>query len=165
MISVRMRFSLAGAAALLLLGGCTVQREPSSPPKPKPFVIGMGDIMLLNQLHHDKLWFAGTAGNWPLAQYEAGELRGGFERVRQYHPTFKKKPTAPAIDEFITNPLAELDRAIADRSAVEFTTAYDDVTEGCNGCHSDLGYDFNRMRRPLAPPFTDQDFSLASKSG
>lgn len=150
---------IAACAAAALLAGCSVQHQASPPPK--PFVIGMGDIMLTNQLHHSKLWFAGSAGNWPLAQYEAKELHGGFERIAQFHPTFKKKPTKPLVDEFITGPLGELDKAIGDKSASEFTAAYDDVTNGCNGCHKELGYHFNVIVRPTTPPFSDQEYAPA----
>jgi hypothetical protein len=151
----------AAAAAALLLAGCSVKRteEPESDHHAKPYIIGMGDIMLQNQLHHTKLWFAGTAGNWPLARYETGELHGGFERIATYHPTFKKKPTGPLADEFVSGPFGELDKAISDKNEAEFTAGYDDLTNGCNGCHKELGYDFNVLKRPTAPPYTDQDFA------
>ena len=96
-----MKATVATASALILTA-CSVQHQPSAAAQAKPYVIGMGDIMLLNQLHHEKLWFAGTAGNWPLAATKLDELHGGFGRVETYHPAFKKKPTAPAIDEFMS---------------------------------------------------------------
>ena len=37
--------------------------------------------MTLQQLRHIKLWFAGRAGNWRLADYEIGELQEGFGDV------------------------------------------------------------------------------------
>ena len=43
----------------------------------------------------------------------------------------------------------------------EFTAAYDDVTNGCNGCHKELGYDFNVIVRPTTPPFSDQEYAPA----
>ncbi|HEY7808536.1 MAG TPA: hypothetical protein VIC34_15170 [Croceibacterium sp.] len=151
---------VGAVAATILTAGCAVkQPPPDQSPQAKPYVIGMGDIMLTNQLHHSKLWFAGTAGNWPLAKYELGELHGGFARVATYHPTFKKKPTGPLVDEFVKNPFGELAKAVADKSEPEFTTGYDDLTSGCNGCHKELGYDFNVLKRPTAPPFTDQDYA------
>lgn len=157
-----MKAKLTGAAALLLMTACAVkQPAPDQAAQTKPYVIGMGDIMLTNQLHHSKLWFAGSAGNWPLAKYELGELHGGFARVATYHPTFKKKPTGPLVDEFVKSPFGELDKAVADKSEAEFTTGYDDLTNGCNGCHKELGYDFNVLKRPTAPPYTDQDYAPA----
>src|SRR5579863_8530892 len=35
---------------------------------------GLGDLMLMVQVHHNKLWFAGKENNWPLAQFEHDEI-------------------------------------------------------------------------------------------
>jgi hypothetical protein len=34
----------------------------------------LGNQMLLLELRHDRLWWAGEAGNWNLAYYMAGEM-------------------------------------------------------------------------------------------
>ena len=39
--------------------------------------------MPLQQMRHIKLWFAGRAGNWPLADYEIDQLKEGFDDVNQ----------------------------------------------------------------------------------
>src|ERR1700733_11347198 len=44
---------------------------------------GLGEIMALQQMRHIKLWFAGHAANWPLADYEIGELNEGFDDVQK----------------------------------------------------------------------------------
>jgi len=36
---------------------------------------GLGEFMSGIQVHHAKLWFAGSAGNWKLADFEIGEIR------------------------------------------------------------------------------------------
>jgi hypothetical protein len=157
-----MKTKLIGAVALagLLLSGC--QRvEPAAKGEAKPYVIGMGEIMGQNQMRHAKLWFAGTDGNWPLAQYEVDELHEGFDDVKGFHPTFKKMATAPMIDEFVAQPLAELDKAVKDKNSAEFTTGFDDLTMGCNGCHKQVGFGFNVIKRPTSPPFTNQEFEPA----
>ena len=48
----------------------------SEPPAPS-----ISDIMARQQMRHIKLWFAGRAGNWPLADFEIDALKGGFEAV------------------------------------------------------------------------------------
>lgn len=154
------KLTWAAALGVLLLAGC--QRvEPAAKAGPKPYVIGMGEIMGQNQMRHAKLWFAGSDGNWPLAQYEVDELHEGFDDVKAFHPTFKKMATAPMIDEFVANPLAELDKAVKDRSPAEFTAGFDDLTNGCNGCHKQVGFGFNVIKRPTSPPFTNQEFEPA----
>ena len=74
-------------ASVLLTAGFAAKAEDA--PAPAGDVPGLGEIMTLQQLRHIKLWFAGRAGNWPLADYEVGELNEGFEDVsklaRQRH--------------------------------------------------------------------------------
>ena len=156
-----MKTSLAGAAVVaLVLTGCSVKKaEPGAAAAPKAYVVGMGEIMGQNQMRHAKLWFAGTAQNWPLAQYEVDELNEGFRDVKSFHPTFKKRPTAPLVDEFVTQPLGELDKAVKDKNAGEFTAAFDDLTNGCDGCHKELGFGFNVIQRPTSPEYTNQQFA------
>ena len=154
---------MVAAAALALLAGC--QRVETAPKDgAEPYVIGTGEIMGENQVRHEKLWFAGTAQNWPLAQYETSELREGFDDVKTFHPTFKKKPTGPMIDQYVAGPLGEVDKAIKDRSEAEFTTGFNDLTNGCNGCHKEFGMGFNVIQRPTSPPFSNQSFEPAKTS-
>jgi hypothetical protein len=146
------------ALAAVLVSGC--QRVDTAPKdEAKPYVIGMGEIMGQNQMRHAKLWYAGSAQNWPLAQYEVDELHEGFDDVKAFHPTFKRMPTAPLIDEFVKGPLGELDKAVKDQNETEFTTGFDDLTNGCDGCHKELGFGFNVIKRPTAPEYTNQEFA------
>lgn len=155
--------SVASAVVLmLLLAGCSVKRtDAGASAEVKAYVPGTGDIMVENQMHHAKLWFAGQDGNWPLAQYELNELREGFDHVKTYHPTFKKKPTAPMIDQYVAGPLDELDKAVQGKNQAAFGTGFDDLTNGCNGCHKEFGMDMNVIQRPTSPPFSNQDFEPA----
>jgi hypothetical protein len=156
-----MRIKLAAVAGLgVLLCGCSVEHQPSAQTAPA-YVTGTGEIMGENQVRHEKLWFAGTAQNWPLAEYETSELREGFDDVRTFHPTFKKKPTAPMIDQYVAGPLSEVEKAIADKNEAEFTTGFNDLTNGCNGCHKEFGMGFNVIQRPTSPPFSNQSFEPA----
>src|ERR1700733_16219163 len=66
-------FAVLIGMALFAVPAASAQDSPAGP--------GLGEIMTLQQLRHIKLWFAGRAGNWPLADYEMGELNEGFENV------------------------------------------------------------------------------------
>ena len=67
-------------SAICGVPGCS-RNEPCAP--------GLGEIMTLTQMRHAKLWFAGEAGNWPLASYELHELKEGFADAVKHHPTHK----------------------------------------------------------------------------
>src|SRR6516225_10026431 len=45
---------------------------------------GLGEFMLGIQVHHAKLWFAGTSQNWKLADFELGEINETLDDIRSY---------------------------------------------------------------------------------
>lgn len=150
------RLALLLAAALP--GACS---KPGKPPEaPRGYVIGLGEIMGLTQMRHAKLWFAGQAGNWPLAAYELDELKEGFADAAHYHPHHKNvpEPLGRMIAEYTQEPLAELDTAVERQDKARFATAFDHLTQGCNACHEAAGFGFNVVQRPTVPPYSNQRF-------
>jgi len=127
------------------------------------YVPGMGEIMGAQQMRHTKLWFAGQAGNWPLANYELGEIREGFEDAATYHTVFRGIPVSALIRRFTVKPLAKLSAAIRDKDSARFKTAFDQLTHACNSCHRAAAHGYIVIRRPSASPFTDQNFSVQSQ--
>lgn len=47
---------------------------------------GFGDFMRSMQVHHNKLWFAGTNGNWKLSAFELHEIDETIEDIQRYKP-------------------------------------------------------------------------------
>ena len=146
-----------GVAALLAVASAwccaaTVDDEPAGP--------GLGEIMAANQMRHAKLWFAGEAGNWPLADYEVDELTEGFDDVVRFHPTHKDspQPLRDLVQALIEPPLAKLRVAIEARDKQRFEAAFDALTAGCNACHQATHFGFNVVVRPTANPYTNQRF-------
>ena len=94
----------------------TACRQPPPPASPAAtaaadaFVPGLGEIMSLQQMRHTKLWLAGQAANWKLAEYELEELGEGFDDVVKLHPTHKDSPVHPrdAIPRMMTVPLEDV---------------------------------------------------------
>jgi hypothetical protein len=121
---------------------------------------GLGEIMAANQMRHLKLWFAGEARNWPLAAYEIDELEEGFADAVRFHPEHKDapRPLTELVPEFTAAPLAALRRAISGESPQDFVTAYDALTQGCNGCHAATRFSFNVITRPASNPYANQRF-------
>jgi hypothetical protein len=158
-MSTRLRPSLVAVAVCLLSGplpGCQSARRD------EPYAPGLGEIMSLTQMRHLKLWFAGRAENWALASYETDELEEGFSDVVRFHPTHKgsSPPLSQLVPEFMARPIEALRSSIERRDLVEFTAAYDSLTEGCNGCHRAAAFSFNVVERPSANPYSNQRFQL-----
>ena len=112
---------------------------------------GLGEIMTLQQLRHIKLWFAGRAGNWALADYEMGELNEGFEDVN-------KLLGGDTVDKMVGDPIKALQKAIEDKNRTAFTSAFDKLSAGCNNCHRTLDHGFIVIQRPALLPYSDQAF-------
>jgi len=115
-------------------------------------VPGLGEIMTLQQLRHIKLWFAGRAGNWPLADYEVDELNEGFEDVA-------KLLGGDTVDKMVGAPIKALQKAVDEKNRAAFISAYDGLTAGCNNCHRTLDHAFIAIQRPAALPYSDQNFA------
>jgi hypothetical protein len=144
----------------LLLSAC------NSKPAQPPYIPGLGEIMTFQQMRHVKLWFAGESANWALAAYELDELNEGFEDVATYHPMHKdaELPLPQLIDKMIKAPVGQLDEAIKAQDRDRFEKAFDQLTEGCNGCHQATKFGFNVVTRPTANPYTNQNFEPVSKA-
>lgn len=139
--------------ATCLLAACGGSSEPFTP--------GLGEIMSLQQMRHQKLWSAGAAGNWQLAAYETDELEEGFADAIRFHPTHKSSPVplTNAIPTYVDVPLQQLRASIAAADGPRFERAFDALTAGCNGCHQATGFGFNVVVRPTASSFPNQDFA------
>ena len=143
---------------LLILGlaiplFAAVAASAQNPPEPANGgnLPGLGEIMTLQQLRHIKLWFAGRAGNWALADYEMGELNEGFEDV-------DKLLGGGTVDKMVGDPIKALQKAIEDKNRAAFTTAFDKLSAGCNNCHRTLDHAFIVIQRPALLPYSDQAF-------
>jgi hypothetical protein len=125
--------------------------EPAAP-APEPYQPGLGEFMALQQMRHIKLWFAGHAGNWPLADYEVGELKEGFDDVSQLLG-------GHIVDQHVGAPLAALQKAIDAKDGAAFAIAFDNLSAGCDACHHALDHGFIVIGRPTSLPYSDQSFT------
>jgi hypothetical protein len=143
------------SCVLLAIGGASAEETK----KPEPYVPGLGEFMTSAvQPHHIKIWLAGHAGNWPLAGYEAKELRETFEDIATYQGVWNDFPIGKLAEANIVPPLSELDQAIKDKNPANFKKAYEKVTAACNSCHQATNNPFVAIRNPSGADFPDQDF-------
>jgi hypothetical protein len=153
-----MKLIAAATFAAILLALQTASAEdkpatsaPAAMPTEEPRGPGLGEIMSLQQMRHIKLWFAGNAANWPLADYEIGELGEGFNDVRSLLGN-------EIVDQHVGNPIEALQKAIDGKDRKAFITAFDSLSAGCNACHHSLDHAFIAIQRPNMLPYSDQNF-------
>jgi len=152
--------SAALSVVCLSLAACTLHHHPVS----EPYAPGLGEIMAQTAARHAKLWFAGQAGNWPLAEYELDELREGFEDAGKFHPTHKHiaTPLPKLVAGNMDAPLDALEKSVKGQDKTAFIQAYDSLTHACNACHQMTEFGFNRVIRPTLNPFANQEFFPAN---
>ncbi len=158
------RLALTGAAAVAVVVAAHAQQSPQptppTPSAPVPYMLTMGDMMnTLVQPRHSKLGLAGAAGNWPLAAYALAEIRQTFTGIIKAQPKFRGYPVADLVDAALKQPLAAVDEAIKQQDPKKFATAFDQLTQGCNACHSSLDHPFVVIKVPNASAFPNQDFN------
>ena len=146
------------AVALLPLAASAQAPKPAAPEAPKQFVPGLEWFMNMIQTEHAKLWYAGKARNWKLAEYQLGEIKEIMSDVQDLVPVFKDLPLADMMDAVITGPIRDLEKAIDAKDPKAFAKGYGQLTAACNACHQATGNGFVVIQRPVGPGFPNQDF-------
>jgi hypothetical protein len=147
---------VASVALVTLLAAFEAVGEPAAPAA-GPY--GIGEIMLMTQIRHAKLWLAGDARNWELADYEIDEIKEAFEDVVESFPVYKDIPVGKMIEATIMPPIAEVEKAIKARDRAGFVTAFDKLTAACNSCHQAANRAFIVIQRPAGATFPNQSFA------
>ena|GEM_PF-488257 len=122
---------------------------------------GLGDYMTTIQLHAGKLWFAAKASNWELAEYELDELKETMEAAKGLNAEKNGVKISGVLDSVLQTQVTQLAESINRKNPAEFQKSYDETLSACNGCHTEAGYKFIHIVRPIAPPVTNQKWEIA----
>jgi hypothetical protein len=116
---------------------------------------GFGEFMSNIQVHHAKLWFAGTSQNWKLADFEIQEIKESLEDIQKFQFEREETKTLPII----FSPLDSVQSAINKKDLNSFKQSFSLLTSTCNACHKAVNNEFNKIKIPESPPFTNQSFN------
>ena len=120
------------------------------------YIPGFGEFMSNIQVHHSKLWFAGQNENWKLADFEMHEIKETIDAIQKYQTgrseSQKVVMLQPALDS--------VGHAIQQKNMSLFKSSYTLLTNTCNNCHRATNFEFNVVKIPETPPFSNQDFKL-----
>lgn len=120
---------------------------------------GLGELMLGIQVHHNKLWFAGREENWPLAQFEFDEMQ---EIIKQAETIETDRPEVKLFKPMLYAQLDSVQKAIKNKDYHTFSESFNALTTGCNNCHKNTHFDFNKIQIPDRVPYSNQDFSTGN---
>ncbi len=156
-----MRVLLAALLALTILPArCDevpfAQPAPSSNPHGESYAVSLSDAMELTQLRHMKLWLAGKAKNWPLANYELAQLKDTFDKAAVLYLNIPVEYIAA-----VETPLGDLSNAVAAKDPAKFQRGFKALQAACNACHKAADVSFISIQTPAASVFPDQNFAPA----
>jgi hypothetical protein len=117
---------------------------------------GFGEFMSSIQVHHNKLWFAGMNRNWKLADFEVHEIKESIDAIREYQSERKESQLTGMIDPALDS----INAAIQKQDASLFNSSYLLLTNTCNNCHRATNFEFNVVKIPEKPPFSNQAFQV-----
>ena len=115
---------------------------------------GLGEFMLGIQLHHAKLWFAGTNQNWKLADFEVHEIGETLDDIKKYCTDRPEVKSIGVIDPAINS----INESIKQKDIQSFKKGFIELTNNCNNCHKSNNHEFNVITIPNALPVVNQDF-------
>ena len=117
---------------------------------------GLGEFMSGIQIHHAKLWFAGTNENWKLADFEIHEIMEAVEDIQKYNTD---RPEVKSIG-MITASLDSVNAAIVKKDPAAFRSGFTILTNTCNSCHQATDHGYNVIKVPDNPPYSNQVFKV-----
>lgn len=103
--------------------------------------------------HYTNLWFAGEAGNWPLAQFCLDETKSHLRWAVRIIPK-RKDAEGREIDlggilgGLETSTLKDLDLAVKAKDKEKFAAGYKTQLEACMACHKASNKPYIRLRIP-----------------
>jgi hypothetical protein len=150
---MRLFVAMVVASAVIAAGAALAQDAvKGGAPAGEPDLPRLGDIMVLQQMRHIKLWFAGSAANWPLADYEVDQLDDGFDDAT-------KLLGGDIVRQHVGEAMSALKRSIDGKDSAAFASAFDTLSAGCNTSHRTLDHSFIVIQRPRLLPYSNQDFA------
>jgi cytochrome c553 len=116
---------------------------------------GLGVVMHEMGYRFSNIYWAANGGNWGLAQYQLKELLEAQEVAEVTRPQ-----RAPMLKAFEVSYLVPLGRAIEKKDVSQFKRSFSAAMNGCNACHTALGYQFIHYRVPKQSSHEVLDFIL-----
>ena len=117
---------------------------------------GLGTIMPEIGTRTWKLYYAAKAQNWPLALFEAGEIRGLMLRGAFTRPAYEGD-----LKSFLEDFVSKVIQAIEDKDFSSFDTAFKEMVSMANEFHDGVDHGFIVWKLPDTPP---PDLDLTPKA-
>jgi hypothetical protein len=142
----------ASLAANLLLWHRVASLEQKLPTATAPKSYPLGEMMGYMQRYTDKLWYAGTAGNWELAKFYHDEIVETADDIAAAHIVDEGIEISSQLQTMLPPAVAGIEQAVAARDATLFRIRYESLVSTCNACHQETKHAFIHVAVPAGPP-------------
>lgn len=112
----------------------------------------LGEMMGYMQRCADKLWFAGTAGNWELAKFYHDEIAETADDIAAAHVVDENVEISRQLQTLLPPAVAGVEQAVTARDATLFRTRYETLVATCNACHQETKHTFIHVAVPAGSP-------------
>ena len=157
---MKRRRKLIGALVASLSFPFVIASLVVAQPRPnEDYIPRLGDIMSAIQTRHVKVWYAGKAANWELAEFELRQLKANLVEAALLYAGIP-------VNNVMTmaGPMQSVGDAIEARDNKRFSKTFSELTAACNGCHISMARSFIVIHEPTEKqPLGDQIFSPRSK--
>jgi hypothetical protein len=108
------------------------------------------------QLYMNKLWFAGSNGNFELAAFYAHELEEVAEELVESEIIDDGYNISQLIKQMLLPAIEEVETAIKEENVALFKDGYTLAVNSCNACHNVTKHAFIKISTPKTPVFDNQ---------
>ncbi len=119
--------------------------------------MSLGNIMLMIQTRHARIWTAGRAQDWALVVYELDHI---IDDLMAAGMLYRDIPATLVTDT--DRVLLRMKDAAKRNDPAGFQTEFAELTNACNTCHAAGGVSFIRIQTPTTMPFTNQKVQASS---
>ena len=123
------------------------------------------ETILMNAMQHfqrfsSKLWHAGLAENWALADFYVHELREAMEELEEADIKEEGLALSTLIQTLPKPALENINHSIKARDRSSFKDHYQSLLKACNACHYSTGKEFIKIQSPPGLEEENQSFSV-----
>ena len=131
--------------------------------QPKPYPLG--EAMGYLQRYVEKLYFAGQAQNWELADFYAHEVGETAEDIMSAKVVAEGVEVSKLMTTMLPPAEQGVQEAMQARDPALFQTRYEALVDTCNACHQEAKHGFMKITIPERPSVTNQSFAPERGTG
>jgi len=147
--------SLAAAGAALRLA-VRLEARVLALERPRPYPLG--EQMGYLQRYVEKLYFAGRAQNWPLADFYVHEVEETADDIAAAKVTSEGVEVSRLLAGMLPPVVQSAAQAVQAKDPALFQTRYAVLVNTCNACHQEARHGFIKITVPERPSVTNQSF-------